>query len=227
MGLLGGLNVYQYSGSNPIRFSDPAGTAPIDPSQPYVPQAFGLTFQHNQLHVGPLSPPPSSYCSTPICQGVVFNLGESSVQLQGSVFLIGGHTGNVEFASSSATSETWHAPADSPTASSKKDDGCIGEPDFAESLIPIWGSGRAAINHFHHGNWVRGILYTALAISDIFLVKSSIGANMMKFGITAFYLMSISSVRSLICCSIGASLPKHNQFFAEFSLHACMLRRRF
>jgi len=48
----------------------------------------------------------------------------------------------------------------------------VGEPGVAESLIPIWGSGRAAVNHFQQGNYGRGAMYTALAITDVFLIKS-------------------------------------------------------
>ncbi|MDM1552838.1 RHS repeat-associated core domain-containing protein [Empedobacter falsenii] len=48
----------------------------------------------------------------------------------------------------------------------------IGQPGEWESLIPIWGSGRAAIDHFQNGNYWTGAAYTALAVSDVFLVKS-------------------------------------------------------
>ncbi len=48
----------------------------------------------------------------------------------------------------------------------------VGQPGEFESLIPIWGSGRAAVDHFQNGNYWSGIGYTALAISDVFLVKS-------------------------------------------------------
>lgn len=48
----------------------------------------------------------------------------------------------------------------------------VGEPGLGESLIPIWGSGRSAVNHFQQGNYGRGVMYTALAITDVFLVKS-------------------------------------------------------
>jgi RHS repeat-associated protein len=50
--------------------------------------------------------------------------------------------------------------------------GTISAPGFAESLIPIWGSGREAAAAFSAGNYWTGAAYTALAISDIFLVKS-------------------------------------------------------
>jgi RHS repeat-associated protein len=48
----------------------------------------------------------------------------------------------------------------------------VGQPGLWESLIPIWGSGRAAIDDFQNGHWGWGILHTALAISDVFLVRS-------------------------------------------------------
>ncbi len=54
------------------------------------------------------------------------------------------------------------------------DDGSVGEPGLGESLIPIWGSGRESINHFEHGNYVRGTFWAAMAVSDVFLVKSLI-----------------------------------------------------
>jgi hypothetical protein len=46
------------------------------------------------------------------------------------------------------------------------------EPSFGKSLIPIVGSTQSANYHFNHGNPVRGVLYTALAITDVFLVRS-------------------------------------------------------
>lgn len=40
------------------------------------------------------------------------------------------------------------------------------------SLIPIYGSGRQAYRDFKSGHYVWGTINTALAISDVFLVKS-------------------------------------------------------
>lgn len=59
-----------------------------------------------------------------------------------------------------------------------KESSSVGQPGLGESLMPIWGSGRAAIDHFQNGNYWRGAAYTALAISDVFLVKSlAVGAG--------------------------------------------------
>jgi len=41
-----------------------------------------------------------------------------------------------------------------------------------ESLIPVWGSGRQAVNDFSGGHYVWGTVNTALAVSDVFLIKS-------------------------------------------------------
>jgi RHS repeat-associated protein len=59
----------------------------------------------------------------------------------------------------------------------------VGEPGLGESLIPIWGSGRSAINNFQNGNPWAGIGYSVLAISDVFLLKAiatSIGKGVIK-----------------------------------------------
>ena len=53
----------------------------------------------------------------------------------------------------------------------------VGQPGFGESLIPIWGSGRSAIDHFQKGHWVRGTVFTVLAVTDVFLVKSLVTAG--------------------------------------------------
>jgi RHS repeat-associated protein len=48
----------------------------------------------------------------------------------------------------------------------------VGEPGFWGSLIPIYGSGREAINHFQQGNHYRGLFWSALAVTDFALLKS-------------------------------------------------------
>lgn len=46
------------------------------------------------------------------------------------------------------------------------------EPSFGKSLIPVVGSVQSANYHFHRENWVRGVLWSLVAISDVFLVGS-------------------------------------------------------
>ena len=52
------------------------------------------------------------------------------------------------------------------------DNDTVGKPGFGESLIPVWGSGRDAVYNFQKGNWGWGLAYTALAVTDVFLVKA-------------------------------------------------------
>lgn len=50
--------------------------------------------------------------------------------------------------------------------------GAVGAPGPWASLIPVLDPGWAAINDFQTGNWGWGIVNTAIAASDVFLVKS-------------------------------------------------------
>lgn len=57
-----------------------------------------------------------------------------------------------------------------PTLSGEHDS--IGHPGFAESLIPVWGSGREAIADFQEGDYWGAALNGGLALSDLFLVTA-------------------------------------------------------
>jgi len=50
--------------------------------------------------------------------------------------------------------------------------GTIGQPGFWGSFVPIYGSGRAAIEDFENGRWGWGSINTAMAITDVFLLKA-------------------------------------------------------
>lgn len=54
--------------------------------------------------------------------------------------------------------------------------GPVGPPGFWEGLIPVWGPGRAALNDFQCGRFWWGVFNTVVAISDLFLVRSAVGA---------------------------------------------------
>jgi hypothetical protein len=60
----------------------------------------------------------------------------------------------------------------------------IGHPGFAESLIPVWGSGREAIADFQDGDYAGAGLNGALAASDLFLAEA-VGKAIAKGGIYA------------------------------------------
>ncbi len=48
----------------------------------------------------------------------------------------------------------------------------VGEPGTIGQFIPIYGNGRNAINDFQTGHPYRGAFHTAMAVSDVFIVKS-------------------------------------------------------
>ena len=52
--------------------------------------------------------------------------------------------------------------------------GLTEKPGFWESLIPIWGTGKEAVHDFECGRWGWGLFNSALAVSDVFVVRSVI-----------------------------------------------------
>jgi hypothetical protein len=57
-------------------------------------------------------------------------------------------------------------------ATTKPPANSVGHPGFAESLIPVWGSGREAVADFQEGDYAGAALNGALAASDLFLAGS-------------------------------------------------------
>jgi RHS repeat-associated protein len=49
-----------------------------------------------------------------------------------------------------------------------KDKFSIGQPSFFEEFIPVWGSGRAAVDDFQNGRIGMGLLNSGFALLDIF-----------------------------------------------------------
>jgi hypothetical protein len=57
-------------------------------------------------------------------------------------------------------------------AASRPSVSSVGHPGFAESLIPVWGSGREAVADYQEGDYAGAALNGALAASDLFLAGS-------------------------------------------------------
>jgi hypothetical protein len=62
------------------------------------------------------------------------------------------------------------AAASPPSPSSEHNS--VGHPGFAESLIPVWGSGREAVADFQDGDYLGAALNGGLAVSDLFLATA-------------------------------------------------------
>lgn len=58
----------------------------------------------------------------------------------------------------------------------------IGEAEGASSLVPVYGSGRNAVNDFQNGRYISGAFNSVMAVSDVFLVKS-IGKGILQGGL--------------------------------------------
>ncbi len=48
------------------------------------------------------------------------------------------------------------------------------EMGLSESLIPVWSSGKQAYRDFSEGRYVWGTVNTALAVTDVFLIKAAV-----------------------------------------------------
>ena len=83
----------------------------------------------------------------------------------------------------------------------------VGQPGFWESLIPVWGSGRSAVDHFQNGNYWRGTGYTLLAITDVFLVKSLVvgAGKLITTGVSKLAVRSSIPHSGPIINSLGAA----------------------
>lgn len=68
-------------------------------------------------------------------------------------------------------------------AAARQTPNSVGHPGFAESLIPVWGSGREAVADFQEGDYTGADLNGALAASDLFLA-GSIANGIAKGGVS-------------------------------------------
>ena len=106
----------------------------------------------------------------------------------------------------------------------------IGQPGKWESIIPVWGSGRAAVDHFQNGNWGQGIFYTALAVSDLFLVSAvakmiakgtiTIAANYAMRQSVKNPIMTINETRAMINTPAVEALMRGKGVDRAFRLNA-------
>lgn len=183
VGIGDGVNIYNYCQGNPVMFNDSSGhQADETPTT-----SFGITIDSSGgTTVGPFLNLPGPGTSTPYnlspeatCYGVHPTLGVYMQLGIGSECGAGGFSTSLSVGDAgitthepSASSTTTEQPIASANSTDTTDDGSVGEPGFWESLIPVWGSGREAVNHFQKGNYGRGLLWSALAVTDVFLVKS-------------------------------------------------------
>lgn len=188
-GMVDGPNLYEYCRSNPIANTDPTGrecnpeiSTCSDPVDPSVPDAGALTSSYEDP-------------STAVCYADEPTMPDPGDPSQYDTFEEFEEANAGSPLSEQGMEDTWAErewdPADTsttpvtsapeadlepeaapePAAEEPTDEG-VGEPGLVESLVPVWGSGRESINHFQHGNYVRGTFWGVMAVSDVFLVKA-------------------------------------------------------
>lgn len=188
-GMVDGPNLYEYVRSNPIANTDPTGrqcnpevATCIDPVDPTVADAGASTSSYEDPSSAvcyadePTMPDPNDPSQYDTFEEFEANAVGPWTD-EGLEAAWGERDWNAEDTTPPTSSpepdlEPEVAPEPSAEPEEPVDDGSVGEPGLAESLIPIWGSGRESINHFQHGNYVRGTLWGVMAISDVFLIKS-------------------------------------------------------
>jgi RHS repeat-associated protein len=147
-GVEAGSNQYRVCHCNPIRFSDPSGLDPDDSEETYkgVEVRKGLN--------NPAAAPKVDPNTASSMQRGLLNEPPPSYELSDFAH-------QMEIAAGYASQNE-----------AALRDTSVGEPGLGESMIPIWGSGRSSVNQFQHGNYGLAAAYGALAVSDIFLIKS-------------------------------------------------------
>ncbi len=151
-GLIDGANAYPYVRNNPFLFSDPTGTQGKKPSEIHDRRIFTDKQAQNPLLAMEAE---SGDWRAP--EGPGSRSGGPNLEDEEFVCRAQG-------------------PRPKPRKAAPEEE-LVGQPGFWESLIPIWGSGRSAVDHFQRGNWGRGLLFTGLAVTDVFLVKSLVVAG--------------------------------------------------
>ena len=101
----------------------------------------------------------------------------------------------------------------------------VGQPGFAESWIPVWGPGRAALDNFQNGNYGRAALDTAFLALD--LVGVGVVAKAAFRGVRraaavvggttiAWWFQSVVRVVRRTCNKVIEKVVQFPRHFAEF-----------
>lgn len=201
-GMVDGPNLYEYVRSNPIANTDPTGRECNPEIATCADSSIDPTIPNDAVSTSSSEDPSTAVCyadeptmSDPNDPSQYDNFEDFEANAVGPWTQEGLEAAwgerdwdpsDITITPASSTPEPELAPEVTPETGADTDtpvdDGSVGEPGLGESLIPIWGSGRESVNHFQHGNYVRGVFWGAMAVSDIFLVKSLVvGAGKLVF----------------------------------------------
>jgi RHS repeat-associated protein len=211
-GFVDGPSLFAYVGANPISSVDPTGTAAVEPGEDKYSESIDETTGATETYASTPGLESHEYvefrddqltASTPKSKSAPksSNKADDSFTIaQGEPFDVDAWLADVAAALHNTETPEYKAARDIAGAERARQLEYEEElrqeaevdkelPGFGASLIPIYGSGKSAYVHFAHGNYGRGVVYTALAISDVFLVKSLVvsgGKILLKGAGTAF-----------------------------------------
>jgi RHS repeat-associated protein len=183
-GLVDGTNLYAFTLNNPVRLTDPNGT---DSEQsPLIDASISRKVEHDyRSGTGSVTSTISVRVNIPffpftLSTSETTGLGQVEGERSTQAPLPSASTRNPATESDAHQPTHASAPSEQPQRTNERTGEGFwksivsgnSEAGFGKSLIPVLGSVQNANYHFDKGNWVRGIAYTALAISDVFLVRS-------------------------------------------------------
>lgn len=189
----GDVNLFRYAGNNPINKSDPGGQDVINdlplPAVPLTPPLHKTaskpmplpTLAHPQLH--PALAGIKRQLADPSITPLPQSLSHALLYKPSLPALPSDPLARQIYAAELAYQQS-HTAAPGQMITLGATPHAIGAPGFWTSLIPIYGSGRAAINDYQTGHWGWGLFNTALAASDVLLVGDlyKIGAKLVVKG---------------------------------------------
>jgi RHS repeat-associated protein len=147
-GLVDGVNLYMYCRGNPVKANDPNGTTTDDvtwdvPIDVQTVDGFRQwVFDNTGAYIDGEVTMERTEGGNPI-----FNYNDADLTID--------EEARVEILEARGSTEE----------SAKT----VGQPSFAESFIPIWGSGRDAIHNFQEGNYGWGTFHAVMTATDVFL----------------------------------------------------------
>jgi hypothetical protein len=93
----------------------------------------------------------------------------------------------------------------------------VGESGLAEGFIPVWGSGRDAINSFQTGHWGWGIFHSVMAVKGV--VKAGVKATLKQAGKAALEGLTKKAIAAIAAKEAAVALIKNTgKMAAEFSV---------
>ena len=94
----------------------------------------------------------------------------------------------------------------------------IGQPGLVGSIMPVYGSVRSSIDYYQNGRWAMGTFQAAMAVSDLFLVKSLATAGV-KLGAGLIGNLTKKAVGPTVDFVAGVEAKSFGKVVGEGTVH--------